>query len=142
MKKLFVGVTLVLVLGLMANVAFTDETVPFPFWQHGWAIMSFWSLVNSADTGTANVTINLLRADGTPHFTVSHDLPAGQAWQLSTDTAEGWYTGGNGAGFGTYDIISDTDSLYLWGAVFANLGNMQPGYTIVMPGNPYGMAGM
>jgi hypothetical protein len=138
MKKLFVGVAVVLVLGLMANVAFTSETVPFPFWQHGWAIMSFWSITNSAESGSATVTINLLKADGTPHFSTTNTIAGGTAWQASTDEAEGWYTGGNGAGFGVYDIVSDTDTVYLWGAVFSNLGNMQPGYTIVMPGNPYG----
>jgi hypothetical protein len=148
MKKLFIGTAMVLVLGLVANIAFTDESVPFPFWQHGWAIMSFWSVTNAAPArSSAIVTINMLRTDGTLHFSTTGVVDGGTAWQLSTDQADqggqrGWFTAGNGAGFGRYDIVSDTDTVYLWGAVFANLGNMQPGYTIVMPGNPYGIPGM
>ena len=137
MKKLFVGVAMVLVLGLVANVAFTDEIVPFPLWQHGWAIMSFWSVSNNAASGSATVTINLLKANGTLWFSTTGTVVAGQAWQPST--AEAWYTAGNGVGFGNYTIVSTTDSVYLWGAVYASLSNMQPGYTVILPQNPYGV---
>ncbi|MBN1297141.1 hypothetical protein JXA80_10205 [bacterium] len=55
-------------------------------------------------------------------------------------TSEGWYSVGENFGFGNYDIQASEDAIYLWSAVFANLvatGGGQPGYTIVMPGNPY-----
>ena len=136
MKKLLVGVSMVLVLGLVANVALSDETIPFPFWQHGWSIMSFWSIVN-VDTANVTVTINGLLTDGTPHFSTTATIAPNTAWQPAT--YEGWYGAGDGFGFGNYGIQATGDVVYLWGAVFALLSNMQPGYTIVMPGNPYGV---
>ncbi|MBN1297143.1 hypothetical protein JXA80_10215 [bacterium] len=140
MKKAFVAIAMVLVFGLMANVALTDETVPFPFWQHGFSIQGFWSIVN-AGTQPATVTINLFDgATGNWLISTTATVNAGAAWQPGT--AEAWYDIGDNYGFGNYDIQATEDEIYLWGAVFANLvatGGGQPGYTIVMPGNPYGM---
>ncbi len=136
MKKLFVGVAMVLILGLVANVAFTDENVPFPFWQHGWNIMAFWSIVNNG-TLDATITINMLNTDGTLHFSTTGTIGGGGAWQPAT--YEGWYTAGDGFGFGNYDMVASEDEIYLWGAVFSALADSSPGYTVVMPGNPYGM---
>jgi hypothetical protein len=146
MKKVVIGVAMVLALGMVANV-FADETVPFPFWQHGWAIMSFWSISNyGTGAEAADVTISMLLADGTEHAVTSGNVLPGRAWQVST--AEEWYTTGaygDGAGFGTYEITfpggTSTDTVYLWGAVYADLGTSQPGYTIILPGNPYGVPG-
>jgi hypothetical protein len=139
MKKGLLVISMVVVLGLVANMAFTDETVPFPFWQHGWAIMSFWSITNVAGGTDAVVTVNMLAADGVLHASTTGTVISGQAWQISS--AEAWYddTGaGDGAGFGTYEIATTADTIYLWGAVYADLGTSQPGYTIILPGNPYG----
>lgn len=142
MKKAFVAIAMVLVFGLMANVALTDETVPFPFWQHGFSIEGFWSIVN-AGTAPAEVTINLF--DGvTGNFLISttSTVNAGAAWQTGSNSAYGWYDAGDNYGFGNYEMVTTEDALYLWGAIFADLaaaGYGQPGYTIIMPGNPYGL---
>ncbi len=150
MKKLFAGISMVLVLGLVANFALADETVPFPYWQHGWAIMSFWSVSNMASSptetaATATVTINLYdaTADGALFASTTGTIEPGKAWMIGS--ADAWWgeeSLGNGYGFGTYAIQATTDTIYLWGAVFANLGTSQPGYTVILPKNPYGMAGM
>jgi hypothetical protein len=138
MKKLFLGVMMAMALGLVANVAFTDEVVPFPFWQHGWSIMSFWSIANVNDSmSDVSVTVNMLKADGSLFCATTNTVAAGQAW--FPGTSDSWYNCGNGMGYGTFDIAATTDSVYLWSAIYANLGTSQPGYTIVMPANPYGM---
>jgi len=136
MKKLMIGLSMVLALALVANVAFTDEDVIFPFWQHGWAIMSFWSISNDG-TLDSTVTVNMLATDGSLHFSTTAVVAPGTAWQLTT--AEAWYTAPDGVGFGNYQIVGTEDAVYLWGAVFALLADSQPGYTIILPGNPYGM---
>jgi len=140
MKKAFVAIAMVLVFGLMANVALTDETIPFPFWQHGFQIQAFWSVVN-AGTTPAEVTINLFNgANGSFLISTTATVAAGGAWQPGS--YEDWYDVGDNFGFGNYEIVGGEDAIYLWGAVFADLtgiGYGQPGYTIVMPGNPYGL---
>lgn len=140
MKKVLVGVTMVLALALVANVAFSDETVPFPFWQHGWSIMAFWSVTN-AGTQPCTVTIQMLQTDGSLHCSTTSTIQPDNAWQpFSGDTS--WYDCGNGLGWGKYIVQSTEDATYLWGAVLADLGNSQPGYTIILPGNPYGIPGV
>jgi len=117
-----------------------DETVPFPFWQHGWGITTFWSISDRLSEADAVVTINLLNGAGELNMNPEYaqDPINGAAWQPTT--ADEWYTGDSGAGYGVYEIDNDYDTVYLWGAVFALVENplMSPGYHVVMPGNPYG----
>jgi hypothetical protein len=137
MKKSLVVLGMVVALGMVANVAFSDETVWFPFWQHGLGIMSFWSVTNSHPTQTVTVTINQLLIDGTLHDSTTSTIAAGTCWQPgSYDT---WFDQGDGAGFGSYVIQSTVDSVYLWGCVFAITADSQPGYTVILPQNPYGV---
>ena len=141
MKKLSIGLAMVLSLVLVANVAFTNESVPFPFWQHGWAIMSFFAVTNDG-AAPATVTITMLNADGSLRQATTNSVTNGTAWQTDTATWSGWYTAGNGSGFGYYDITSAENATYLWGCCYALVtsagGNSQPGYTVILPGNPYG----
>ncbi len=55
-----------------------------------------------------------------------------------------WYVGATNydAGFGNFEIEATTDSVFLWACIYSNLldsGQGVPGYTIVLPGNPYGL---
>jgi len=139
MRKLFIGVGMVLALGLVANVALSDQTIPFPFYQHGWDLMSFWSVTNDATSvETVTVTIYGLRtSDGSTHFSTTSAIDPGMCWQSAT--YGGWWTHGAGSGYGKYEITDCTaKTVHLWGAVFAIVTGMQPGYTVIMPANPYG----
>ena len=53
-----------------------------------------------------------------------------------------WYEGGDEKiGFGYFDVEAEGDFVYLWGCIFADLTGQnlgQPGYTLVLPQNPYG----
>jgi len=145
MKKAFVAVAMMLVLGLMANVALTDETVPFPFWQHSYGLATFWSISNAGATAaSAVVTINLF--DGVTNLLVASTtatVAPGAAWMPDSQwSSPSWYTAPEGMGFGNFDIEATTDTVYLWACVYTDLTGSNggiPGYTIVMPGNPYGM---
>lgn len=146
MKKLFIGVGMVLMLGLVANVAFSDETVPFPYWQHGWTLQSFWSCVNAGATDVT-ITIEMYKStDGLLNASTVGTLAPDEAWLPDTSVGS-WYTdqvppGDQNAGAGLYKITSAHDNVYLWGCVYSYLvpsGQGQPGFTVVMPGNPYGL---
>ncbi len=142
MKKLTLALGLIAVLGLVANVAFTDETVSFPYWQHtgSFNLSTFFSITNAASGNSATVTINLLDADGNLVQATTGTVDPGTGWFPDTALWQGWYTGSDNGGFGTFDIVSTTDTVSLWGCVYSLPGNgTQPGFTIVMPGNPYGV---
>jgi len=140
MKKL-----LALVAALMTSVigvALCDQTIPFPYWQHGAGVTTFWSVTNYGCTAPVNVTIHLLRVDGTEAVAINSTLTDGQCWQPDTASwGGGWYTVGDLAGFGLYEIVADLDCAYLWSAVYGLLwtGSGQTGFTVVMPQNPYGV---
>ena len=144
MKKLTMALALVAVLGLVSNVAFTDETVTFPFWQHTitslFNLTTFFSVSNDASApSSATVTINYLQADGTLVTSTTGTVAPGTAWFPDTRAFQGWYTYGNNSGFGTFDITSAGNYVSLWGCVYGLPGDgSQPGFTIVLPGNPYG----
>ena len=147
MKKLMVAVSMVLAMGLVANVALSDETIPFPFWQHGSGIYCFWSISNTNDTDTVTVTIELLRGNGDAFLSTTSTVDPETAWQPGS--YETWFSeesgGASGFGWGRYHVNNGGfddlahDCVTLWGAVlgFAADGT-QPGYTIILPGNPYG----
>ncbi|MBN1297142.1 hypothetical protein JXA80_10210 [bacterium] len=69
MNNAIVGIVMISMMGLMPYSAFSDETVPFPFWQHGFSIQGFWSIVN-AGTQPATVTLTLFDS-ATGSFLVS-----------------------------------------------------------------------
>ena len=153
MKKLTIALAMVLCMGLVANVALSDETVPFPFWQHGSQILTFWSIANTHPTSDVTVTIEMLSPAGVQHCATTSTIAASSAWQPGT--YEDWYQnytgfpGGNidGTGFGLYKIdvpgtTADFDCVHVWAAVLAVTADSQPGYTIINPGNPYGIPGI
>lgn len=146
MKKLLVGVTMVLALSLVANVALSDEVVPFPFWQHGWGIMAYWSVFNNDTVESVTVTINgYNNADGALVMSTTATLAPQQSWQPFT--AEQWFidqwTADQVVGYGNYSIIGVTDSVFLWGCIYSEVNingqPFQPGYTVILPDNPYGL---
>lgn len=142
MKKGLLALAMILVFGLTANVALTDETVVYPFFQHGWGCTTFWSVANDG-AAPAVVTINMLLEDGSLHDSTTATVEAGEAWLPDTGNWQPWYTKGNALGFGNFVIDSDEDAIYLWaciyGAVPGILGSDgQAGYTLVLPQNPYG----
>jgi hypothetical protein len=130
--------TLVFAMMLVASVGFADEVVPFPFWQHGWGSTTFWS-VSNVGGNSATVTINLMQTDGSLVQSTSATVANGQAWMPDTAAFDGWYTSGVLLGWGTFDIVSTTDTLYLWSCVYGILPWGTAGYTIVLPQNPYGV---
>jgi hypothetical protein len=148
MKKLFVGITMVLALTFVANVALSDEVVPFPFWQHGWGIMAYWSVYNSSAIDTVTVTINgYNNADGLLVMSTTATVGPEVSWQPFS--AEQWFidqwTADQVVGYGNYTIEAPTgatgDVVYLWGCIYSEvMGNVpfQPGYTVILPDNPYG----
>ena len=139
MKKGLLALAMILVFGLTANVALTDETVVFPFFQHGWGCTTFWS---AANVGTADVvvTINMLSEDGTLHASTTGTVQPGGAWLPDTGNWQPWYTAGDGLGFGNYVVTgTTTDTVYLWGCIYGTLGaGGLAGFTLVLPQNPYG----
>jgi hypothetical protein len=87
----------------------------------------------------------MLNSDGTVFGSTTGTVQPGTAWQPTTQDSS-WYSFGDGYGFGTYEMDTaaetcDHDALYLWGAIYASLSDSSPGYTIVMPANPYGVPG-
>lgn len=151
MKKAFVLAAMMLIVGLMANVALTNETVPFPYWQHNYGLATFWSITNVGTTDSV-VTINLFEENGDSDAflaSTTKTITAGACWQPDTQwSPDTWYQLGaakDAQGFGNFEIVATEDQTYLWACVYADLGNSTeggggvPGYTIVMPGNPYGL---
>lgn len=124
---------------MAVGVAIGDELVPFPFWQHGAGVTTFWSI---SHTGTSYpiVTISLYKADGSFVQATTSTVNPGTAWMPDTAKWGQWYTMGMSSGFGYYEIASTEDTVYLWGCVYGILtGQGQTGFTIVMPQNPYGL---
>jgi hypothetical protein len=151
MKKGLLALTMVVALGLVANVALTqDDTVYFPFWQDGFGMGTFFSVSNAHETLPVDVTINLLDEAGDVLVATTGTVQPGTVWL--PDTYMDWYKDvvtEDAIGFGNFEIdwLGETPSnnVYLWGCVYtfvvAPYGNMQPGFTLVLPQNPYG-AGM
>ncbi len=134
--------TLLLCLLVSAAGIVADETVPFPFWQHGWGCTTFWSLANYGGSGTAYADLRLFNLDGElVAYTFGGAVPPGQAWMPDTALWGGsWYSAGNNVGFGIIEIEHNENSVYLWGCIYGALDPAgQAGYTIVFPQNPYGM---
>ena len=147
MKKAFVAVALILVLGLMSNVALTDETITFPYWQHSYGLATFWSISN-AGTVDSVVTINLFADDpGGDYFFTSTTatVAPGTSWQPDSQWSATQWLPSEGKGYGNFEVVTTEANVYLWACVYADLGNSLtggggvPGYTIVLPGNPYGI---
>lgn len=136
----FIGVCVSL--ALTVNIALS-ETVFFPYWQHGWSCQTFFSIVNANPAETVSITLNLLDNTGVVLVSATSWLSPGDAW--FPDTEGGWYTIGDQNGFGNFEIdwlgADPSNSVYLWGCIYANLTGMgmgQPGFTLVLPQNPYG----
>lgn len=136
---------------MVVGVAIADEVVPYPFWQHGWGCTTFFSVTNNDDiaTGTdATVTVNLLdKVDGSVVAATTSTVSPQTAWMPDTgnwDPDMWWQTQSTTPdktylGFGTFDMTSDAAKIYLWACIYGSLSPVgQAGYTIVMPGNPYG----
>ncbi len=148
MKKGLLALSMIVVLGLVANVALT-ETVYFPFWQHGWACVTFFSVSNAHATDPAVVSITLMNEQGQELISTSNTIAAGTCWL--PETTEAWYQDhfaavsptGDGTGFGKFEIDPmGEDCVYLWGCIYAQVTqptwSAQPGFTLVLPQNPYG----
>ena len=139
MKKGLLALSMIVVLGLVANVALT-ETVYFPCWQHGWGLQTFFSVSNAHADDDAVVKIVLTDSIGTELSSTTNTISPGHAWM--PDTEEDWYTAGDGIGFGYFDVDPMTeDCVYLWGCIYTNLTasfSGMPGFTLVLPQNPYG----
>jgi hypothetical protein len=139
MKKGLLAVAMILVLGLTANVALTQETVVFPFFQHGWGCTTFWSAANVSATETATVTINMLAEDGSLVESTTGTVAPGAAWLPDTGSWGYGYAAGDALGFGNYVVDGvTTDCVYLWGCIYGTVGDGLAGFTLVLPNNPYG----
>jgi hypothetical protein len=139
MKRLALFLSLAAMIVVAAGITFSDEVVPYPFWQHGWGSTTFWSVSNVGGSSTAIVTINLMQSDGTLVQATTGTIANGVAWMPDTAAFDGWYTSGVNLGWGTFDIQSTSDTLYLWSCVYGILPWGTAGYTIVLPQNPYGL---
>ncbi|MGB3976581.1 MAG: hypothetical protein WBM02_06800 [bacterium] len=141
MKKALLALSMIAVFGLVANVALT-ETVYFPCWQHGWGLQTFFSVSNASPDPAENavVTINLCDEAGSILATTTGTVAPGTCWL--PDTEQTWYTAGDGIGFGHFIVNPmSEDCVYLWGCIYTNLTAAKagmPGFTLVLPQNPYG----
>jgi len=140
MKKVLSLVGLAALMALVVGVALSDQTIPFPFWQHASGVTTFWSITNYGCTTPVTVTIGMYDAGGTLVQATTSTVQNGMAWMPDTATwGGGWYTSGDQLGFGLYSIIANNNCVYLWAAVYGLLPAGQTGFTIIMPQNPYGM---
>lgn len=140
MKKILSLLGLAALMAMVVGVALSDQTVPFPFWQHASGVTTFWSITNYGCTDQITVTINLLRPDGSLVQATTGTIDNGLAWQPDTASwGGGWYTSGDELGYGIYQMVANADCVYLWAAVYGLLPQGQTGFTIIMPGNPYGV---
>jgi len=139
MRKLATFVGMVAVMMVAAGVAFSDQTVPFPFWQHGYGVTTFWSISNVGQANAATVTINLRRPNGSLVQATTGTIANMNAWLPDTGAFDGWYTSGNNLGWGTYAITSAADTVYLWECIYGLIPWGQTGFTVIMPQNPYGV---
>jgi hypothetical protein len=127
-------------MAMVVGVALSDETIPFPFWQHASGVTSFWSITNYGCANPVTVTINLLDGDGNLVQATTGTIDDGKAWLPDTATwGGGWYTSGDSLGFGLYQLDADADCVYLWEACYGLLPQGQTGFTVIMPLNPYGV---
>ncbi len=151
MKKCFLALAMVATLGLVANVALTqDDTVYFPFWQDGFGLSTFFSIANTHPDNPVEITINYMDTDGNMVISTTATVEPGDGW--FPDTLESWFQdevpfsefGYYGFGNIELDWMGETpeNAVYLWGCIYVFLtapyGAMQPGFTLVLPGNPYG----
>jgi len=140
MKKVLSLVGLAALMALVVGVALSDQTIPFPFWQHASGCTTFWSIANYGCSTGVTVTINLLDAAGVLVQSTTSTINNGMAWLPDTATwGGGWYTKGDNLGFGVYQLTANADCVYLWAAVYGLLPQGQTGFTIIMPQNPYGV---
>jgi hypothetical protein len=140
MKKVGLLLALSAIMMIAVGIAIGDETVPFPFWQHGWGCTTFWSASQYGGSSDAVVTVTLLGLDGTQIASTTGTVAEGTAWAPDSGSWGGWYTQGNAFGFGLYQVTSTMDTVYLWGCIYGGLSpSGQAGYTLVMPANPYGV---
>lgn len=141
MKKAVVLFGMVLALGMVANVALSDETVIFPFWQKGYGLQTFYSVANGGGTNMT-VTVEQLNFDGSFHSSTTATVLPGTCWAPDTGL-EGWCTT-DGLGFGRYIIVASEDACHTWSCLYSWVPDIvpgvaaQPGFTMTMPGNPYG----
>ncbi len=157
MKKALLALTMVLAIGLMSNVAFTDEVWPYAFWQHGWDCFTFWSVTNFHPTGSITATVTLKDETGAFVASTAATVLAQASFQPATE-GSAWYPyqGDDKLGYGTYSVdtpaeTAEWDCVYVWACVYGHAayqttsfgsGIFQPGFTVVDPGNPHGVAGM
>ncbi|MBN2056709.1 hypothetical protein JW905_17410 [bacterium] len=140
MKKILGILGLAALMALVVGVALGDQLIPFPYWQHGAGVSTFWSISNYGCDVPAVVTINLLNAGGSLVQSTVGTIANEAGWLVDTASwGGGWYTSGNASGFGTYDLAASADCVYLWAAVYGVLPQGQTGFTIIMPANPYGV---
>jgi len=141
MKKVLAFMGLAALMALVVGVALSDQTIPFPYWQHGAGVSTFWSVTNyGCVANPITVTIQLNNVDGSLVQATTGTINNGQSWQPDTASwGGGWYTSGDRGGYGKYVITAPLDCAYLWGAVYGLLPAGQTGFTVIMPGNPYGM---
>ena len=130
-----------LLLGLMVatvGVAIADDVVPFPFFQHGSGVSTFFSATNVDETDAVTITIDLKDLDGVTMYSTTMTVDPGACWLPSTGQpwcrSDSW-------GYGTFTLQASADVVYLWGCVYGMLegGSAQAGFTLVLPGNPYGI---
>jgi hypothetical protein len=139
MRKLATFVGLVAVMMVAAGITFSDELVPFPFWQHGWGCTTFFSVANVNAPASAVVTITLMKTDGSVMQATTGTVANYNCWLPDTGNWDGWYTAGDYLGWGTFQLTSTSDTVYLWSCIYGALPQGQAGYTIVLPQNPYGV---
>ena len=141
MRKYIIPVLMILFMTVVAHLALTDETVPFPYWKHDDHTYTFFSIINSHETESATITINFQGLSGSPSLSKTASIGPQSAWQPAS--YEGWYFVGPGSGIGNIRLEtggqgSEYDTIYIWGAVFSSLSDSSPGFTLILTGNPYG----
>lgn len=139
MKKVLMLCLAIVLVPIIVGTVLMNETVPFPFWQHGSGVTTFWSITNYGCEDPITVSLVLTGSQGQAIQSKTTLLSNGTAWMPDTASwGGGWYTSGDNTGFGLYLIEADADCCYLWAAVYGLLPQGQTGFTIVMPQNPYG----
>ncbi len=141
MRKFIIPVVMILFMTVVAHLALTDETVPFPYWKHGDGIFTFFSIVNAHETESAIITISFQEPDGSLFLSKSAQIGAGGAWLPAS--YESWWVVGPGSGYGSIRMETggqgpEYDTIYIWGAVFGSLADSSPGFSLLLTGNPYG----
>jgi hypothetical protein len=127
---------------LLSASVLADETVYFPFWQKGFGMNTFYSIVN-AGTLPITVTVEQLWFNGGIHSNTTGYIFPGSWWY--PDTSVGGWCWEDGAGFGRYIITSTENATWVWSCLYSycpQLGgptvDAQPGFTMTNPSNPCG----